>query len=152
MYSQKDMQEARRSLNRCRGLLALVLAPLSVVYVLEIIKGRQGLMLAALLVGFGYAVFICDMKLLPALRYVRFLREMGQGLRRTADCVLDHLSDEVQLQDGVRVHALHVRLKEGGDSRIFYVNASKIALLPSMGAAVRITAYGRHVVDFEVLR
>lgn len=152
MYSQIDMQEARRSLNRCCGLLALIVVPPLAVYVLGVLKGWQALMLAALLAGFACTVFICDLKLLPVLRYVRFLREMEQGLRRTADCVLDHLDDEVQLQDGVRVHALHVRLKEDGDSRIFYVNVSKAALLTWTGAAVRITAYGRHVVDFEVLR
>lgn len=151
MYSSMDMQEARRSLNRCCGLLALIVAPLLAVYVLGVLMGWQGLMLAVLLVGFACVVFVCDLKLLPALRYVRFLRDMERGLRRNVDCVLDRMAEDVQLQDGVHVHALHVRLKEGSDSRIFYVNVSKAALLPVMGTEVRITAYGRHVVDFEVL-
>ena len=151
MYNQMDMQEARRSLNRCRGLLALVLGPLLAVYVLGIVKGGQGLMLAALLAGFACGVFICDLKLLPAQRYVRFLKEMELGLRRDAVCILDQLEEQPQMQDGIRVHALHVHLAEDGDSRIFYVNTSKLHLLPAMGAKVHMTGYGRHVVDCEAL-
>jgi len=151
MYNSNDMQEARRSLNRCRGLLALIFAPLLAVYVLGIVKGWQGLMLAALLAGFVCAVFICDLKLLPVLRYVRFLKEMKHGLRRSVDCILEDLRTEEQMQDGVQVYALHVRLMEGGDSRIFYLNASKKELLPTMNTKVRLTSYGRHVVNIEVL-
>ena len=40
-----------------------------------------------------------------------------------------------QLQDGVRVHALQVRLPDG-DSRIFYLNASKAEFLPAREAAL----------------
>lgn len=145
------MQGARRSLNRCRGLLASTCVPLLAVYVLGIAKGWQGLMLAAILAGFGCAVFICDLKLLPALRYVRFLNEMEQGLRRSVDCVLEALEAGEQMQDGVRVRALHVQLTENGDSRILYVNASKAERLPDMNVRVRLTSYGRHVVDVEVL-
>lgn len=149
MYNRNDMQEARRSLNRCRGLLASGLAPLLAVYALGIVNGLQGLMLGALLAGFAWAVLIGDLKLLPALRYVRFLREMEGGLRRSTDCALEALEEEVQMQDGVPVHALHVRLTEDGDSRILYVNAAKAAKLPAMGSRVKITGYGRHVVACE---
>lgn len=151
MYNQMDMQEARRSLNRCCGLLALLLLMLLPVYVLGILKGWQGLMLAVLLVGFACTVFICDLKLLPARHYVCFLREMERGLRRNVECSLEHLDTQTQMQDGVCVRALHVRLKTDGDSRVYYVNISKAALLPSMGMQVRITGYGRHVVNCEVL-
>lgn len=151
MYNQNDMQEARRSLNRCCGLLVSMLVPLLAVYVLGIVKGRQGLMLAALLAGFGWAVFICDLKFLPARRYMRFLKEMEIGLRRSMDCTLERLDMQVQIQDGVRVRALHVRLNAGGDSRIFYVNVSKTDFLPQMGTVVRLTGYGRHVVNCEEL-
>ena len=150
MYNQLDMQEARRSLNRCRGLLALIWIPLLAVYVLGIVKGRQGLMLAALLAGFACTVGIGDLKLLPALRYVRFLKEMEKGLRREMICTLDEMETEIQMQDGVRVYALHVRLMDG-DSRILYVNVEKAQLLPAAGSRVRITGYGRHVVDCGVL-
>ena len=151
MYNQNDIQEARRSLNRCSGLLVSVLLPLLVVYVLGIVKGRQGLMLMALLLGLACTVFICDLKLLPARRYMRFLKEMEIGLRRSTDCTLERLDTQVQMQDGVRVCALHVCLNAGGDSRIFYVNASKTDCIPVMGTVVRITGYGRHVVNCEEL-
>lgn len=151
MYNQNDIQEARRSLNRCCGLLVSVLLPLLAVYLMGILKGWQGMMLAVLLAGFACAVLVCDLKLLPVLRYVRFLEGMEKGLRRSMDCTLERLDTHVQMQDGIRVYALHVRLKADGDSRIFYVNASKVNCLPQMGAQVRLTGYGRHVVRCEVL-
>ena len=149
MYNSNDMQEARRSLNRCSGLLALMLAPLLALYVLGIIKGLEGLMLSALLIGFICTVLIVDLKLLPVLRYLRFLKEMEKGLRRKLECKLESLDVQMQMQDGVRVHALHV--SADGGSRIFYVNASKMELLPKMGARVVLTSYGRHVLNCEVL-
>lgn len=147
MYHSDDLRQAQRRCNCCWALLIGILLPLAMIYVLALLKGRQGLMLAALLIGFSVSVFIGDLKLLPALRYLRFLREMESGLRRSADCVLMKVETEAQMQDGAQVFVLHVCMTESGDNRIFYVNASKIAQLPEIGAHVKITSYGRHVVD-----
>ena len=145
MYNDTDLLLAGRRVKRCIAGMAAVLLPLLAVYVLGVVRGMYGLILAALILMFAFSVFAGDLWLLPALRYRRFLKEMGKGLRRSADCILESMDVETQVQDGVQVRALHVRLCEGGDSRIFYVNASKLELLPEMKRHVRLESYGRHV-------
>lgn len=151
MYTRKDEQAAKRRCRRFAFVLLAVLAPLLAVYIAGVLMDHQWLMLASLLAGFICAMIICDLCLLPALRYARFLRDMSCGLRRSAECTLESLDEDAQMQDGVRVRALHVRLCAGGDSRIFYMNLSKIESLPPVGTTVKLTAYGRHVVECEVL-
>lgn len=147
MYGNEDVRDASRRVRICILRLAAVLLPLLAVYVIAIIRDMPGLMLAALLIGFIWLVFAGDVWLTPSLRYARFLKDMQGGLRRSIDCTLESLEDEIRVQDGVRVRQLHVRISGGGDRRIFYINASKAALLPDMGMRVKLVSFGRHVVE-----
>ena len=149
MYGQKDRVEANKRLQKYEILLGCGLLPLLALYIAAIVQGKQGLMLAVLLAAFVWTVLIGDLLLLPAWRYVRFLREMGAGLRRSLDCVLDFLEEKAQMQDGVCVYALQVHIPESGETRLFYVNIHKAELLPKAGETLRLIGYGRHVVDFE---
>lgn len=148
MYGEVDFQQANRRVKRCGLCLGAALLPLAAAYVLGAVYDVYALMLASLLAAFLCCVPACDFALLPALRYRRFLRDMQKGLRRGAECTLSRLEEGEQLQDGVRVRALHVTLCNG-DSRIFYVNVSKLNLLPELGRRVRLLSYGRHVVECE---
>lgn len=149
MYSERDEKIAAAHLHRYALLLAGMLLLLAALYVPAVVKGQRALMLVLLVCGYCCSLLFCDLRLMPALRYRRFLRDMNSGLRRSLDCMLECIGDEIRLQDGVRVLEMQVRLCRGGDSRLFYVNVDKAALLPGMGTAVRITSFGRHVVCCE---
>jgi len=149
MYGEADLRAARHEVRICGLKMAAVLVPLLAVYVLGIFYALSALMLGALLLAFAFCVFAGDFWLMPSLRYCRFLKEMDKGLRRSTDCILKRMDANVQMQDGVRVCMLHVELCEGGDSRIFYVNASKLELMPEMERRVRLVSYGRHVAACE---
>lgn len=151
MYSCEDLKQAKRVFGRRLGVLLALLTPLTALYICEIVKGRETVMLAVLLAGFACAVFAGDIWLLSAWRYMRFLREMGKGLRRSTACVIEHIEPKPQMQDGVRVYALQARLKDG-ESRIFYLNVSKAKRFADVGTRVKLTSYGRHVVDFEPIK
>ena len=148
MYGEADFQQANRRVKRCCLCLGAALLPLAAAYVLGAVYDVYALMLVSLLAAFLCCVPACDFALLPALRYRRFLKEMQKGLRRSVECTLSHLVEGEQLQDGVRVRALHVTLCDG-DSRIFYVNVSKLNLLAELGRRVHLVSYGRHVVECE---
>ena len=150
MYTEKDVFLARKCLLRTAGWMTAVLAVLLAGYAAALVQGRYApaAVLAVVMLVFG--LFFGDLLLMPRLRYARFLKEMGKGLRRSADCVLEHVDAAVQMQDGVKVHALQVRLADG-DSRIYYLNASKLDFLPEMGTGIRVVSYGRHVVEFMVI-
>lgn len=151
MYSCEDLKQAKRVFGRRLGVLLALLTPLTALYICEIVKGRETMMLAVLLAGFACTVFAGDVWLLSAWRYMRFLREMDKGLRRSTACVIEYIESKPQMQDGVRVYALQVRLKDG-ESRIFYLNTSKAKQFADAGTRVKLISYGRHVVDFEPIK
>jgi len=149
MYSEADLCLANRKVRICALQMAALLLPLLAVYAAGIVCGMRGLMLATLLAAFIICMFMRDLLLMPALRYRRFLNEMRNGLRRSTDCILRSLDAEEQMQDGVRVRTLHAELCDGGDSRIFYMNVSKLDQLPEMNREIRLVSYGRHAAAFE---
>ena len=151
LYSKNDTSCAAARLRRSIFLLICLLLPLLALYVFAILKGMRLLMLAASLLAFVCAVFCCDFCLLPAKRYFCFLKGLEKGLRRSLECSLTDVSEDLQMQDGARVLVVQVRILDGGGSRIFYANASKRDLLPSEGARIRLTSCGRHIISFQLI-
>lgn len=151
LYDNTDIRCAARRLRSCILLLAMPLLLLLAAYIFAIVKGMRLLMLGILLAGFIWSVLCCDLRLLPALRYASFLREVDNGPHRRLDCRLESVSPQHEMQDGARVQALQVRRMEDGETRIFYMNASKAECLPPMGSQVQITSHGRHIVAFRLL-
>ena len=148
MYTTEDMRRANSLVRRYGLILAAGLALLLAAYVAAIFAGKQGLMLSIALIALWFAALEVCLWLRPAAKYRAFLREMASGLRRTCICTTDGLDANVQLQDGVRVHALQVRLADG-DTRIFYLNASKAAGFPADGKTIRLISFGRHITAWE---
>ena len=144
LYTEGDRTRAERLARRWTLILGGAELVLLAAYVAGIALGRRWMMLAALLLGFIAALFLGDLCLLPALRYRKFLRELETGLRRSAICTVDFLKEEAEMQDGVRVREMQVRLGDG-DSRIFYVNADHADQVPEPGAQIELESYGRHV-------
>lgn len=148
-YTRTDLCSAQRRLRRCALVLGGWLLLMLALYAWAVLRGARGAMLALMLVAFAGSVFAGDLWLLPALRYVKFLRTLEAGLRRSTRCAVEAVGSAVEQQDGAQVRALEVRLRPGGDTRIFYVNASKEALFPQPGAEIVLTSCGRHAVGWE---
>lgn len=152
MYDRKDLRGAEKRLRaHTFWMLSLPLLML-MAYVAAIFAGKPIWMLVSMLLAFVWLMLTADLCWLPAVRYRNFLREMNRGQRHSLRCILDEMQKETQLQDGVRVRALQVRLPESGDCRIFYINIDKLDRLPAMGACVELTSYGRHIVNCEAVK
>ena len=82
LYAPEERLRAQRHVRSCGLALGGVEALLLAAYGAGIALGSRWLMLAALLIAFAFGVFWGDLYLLPALRYRKFLRELGAGLRR----------------------------------------------------------------------
>lgn len=152
MYDREDLRGAEKRLRTCTAWMLSLPTLLLTIYVAAIIAGEAVWMLAALLSAFAWLMLTADLCWLPAKRYRNFLREMDRGQRRSLRCILEEMQSETQLQDGVRVCTLQVRLPESGDCRIFYINIDKLDRLPAMGACVELTSYGRHIVNCEAVK
>ena len=148
MYTEADINAAAQTVKTCRLRLLLPIAVLLIGYVVMTVLGVQWAMLLFLLAAFVYAVFYIDTALLPAMRYKRFLQQIGEGLRRETEAEIVELQSGEQMQDGARVRPLCVKLADG-DERLFWVNVRKAQQVPEPGTQTRIESCGRHVTAFR---
>lgn len=150
MYSEADFARAAQIARRQKGIFLSTLVLAAVMYIILVWMGSRTGMMLVLLAAFLFAVFYGDLKLLPVLRWEKFLREMKVGLRRNLVCRVDARETEPQMQDGLRVFAQQVCLPDG-DTRIFYLNADHTNRFPEQGSCIRLESYGRHITGFEIL-
>ena len=57
------------------------------------------------------------------------------------------ITDQEDLQDGVRVLPVHIFLESEQDERIVYLDVSKADQFPAPGARVRLNCFGRHIKE-----
>ena len=145
MYSEADLADIGRRIGRCRAVLVPVIVLLGALVGLSLVKRWQaaafvcaGLLAASAVFGIGYY-------LIPLQRYRAFLTDMDKGLSREMSGTVVSVAEEAQMQDGARVLPVHLRLSDGQDERIIYLNASKRELFPDAGARVHVRLCGRHI-------
>lgn len=151
MYTERDMRQINARLRKNALVLAPVLAALLGVYVWALTTERLWLAMIAgplLFVAVCYGILAY---LWPNLRYRGFLRDMEAGLSRELRGTIVEISETPQLQDGAMVLPVRIFLDDKQDEHIVYLNASKRDMLPGVGAAVRLSCFGRHIRAAEAL-
>lgn len=149
MYSEKDFIAIKRRLFVYRLIWFPALAAL-VALLIFALKSRVQWLTVAASVGFMVAVcFGFTWYQLPCWRYLRFLNDIKNGLSREMAGEILEIDAAAQLQDGARVLPVRLRLQDGGDERIVYLNASKRDQFPEPGANVRLNLCGRHIRAVE---
>ena len=148
MYQEADLRRAEAGLRKYAILMGVGLALCLGAYVWALVARRETAGYLILLAGLFYALPLGMLKLYPALKYRNFVRELLRGLRREAVGRIDFIDPAIQIQDGVRVHLVQLRL-EDGDTRLFYLNADKTAEFPQTGALVRLKSFGRHIAGVD---
>ena len=170
MYTDQDMNDINARIRRGVIVLAPILLAILVAYVYALATRMKWLAVVAGPLLFVVACYGLLAKLLPNVRYRRFLRDMDSGLSRELRGTIVAISDAAELQDGAMVLPVRVRLEEddteesaqahrlavetGEDAhseRVVYLNASKRDMLPGPGSAVRLNCFGRHIRSAERL-
>lgn len=151
MYTQQDMTDIRQRIGKYSLILAVVLAALIAVYVVCMIVRIQWLAMLDAAAIFVAVCFMWCMYLYPCIRYRGFLKDMETGLVRQMEGSIVAVSDQEDLQDGVRVLPVRIFLKDEQDERIVYLNASKTAGFPAVGSEVKLSCYGRHIREVVAL-
>ena len=145
MYSEKDIIDINRKLNRVRVVFYLALVALLALSVLGYTRRIKWLAMGGLALVAAAAVFGGIFYLWPCLRYRAFLRDMREGLSREMVGSVVSIAEKVEPQDGALVLPVHLLLTEEQDERIVYLNASKRDMMPPPGTEVRLKLYGRHI-------
>ena len=174
MYTEQDYTDiSRRTRNSWIGTgvaVALLLAP----YVYALAARVKWLAYAAGALMFVAAAYGVIAHITPNMRYQRFLKDMQIGGSHEMTGVVLSVDSEETLQDGVRVQQVRLMLdaedghaprttasvaaarleqkqKQAEDERILYLNASKAANFPPVGARVKLRCFGRHIIECAVV-
>ena len=157
MYTQQDYLRTSRSTKIRVWLgIALVAVFAAGVIVCTVLKLKTAQMAVA---GVGFIVcwFVWDMKIVPWIRYNRFMKDLKGGQRRTTKCRFVDVSGETRLFDGVEVYDVTVSVKEDDDSvtdndedkRLFVLDADKTLPALEPGDGLCVTSFGNFITDIQ---
>ena len=150
MYSEADYENNRKQKQQALLMTGLCALPGLIAGAAGALIRNQILCIAGLLAGFAVVIFLFDLRVMPVLRYGRYLREIKRGLsHRTAGALVRIGSDPVYT-DGVWFFELILNvyedLSEEGERR-FLLDCSRKVPQELMGKDVALTSQGSFVLD-----
>lgn len=145
MYSEDDKKAIGRRLRNRLLFWIPVIAALLAVFVVGLNQRWQIVVMVDGPLTFCAFLFAWLMYIGPCIRYLNFLNDMQTGLSRRISGSIVEVSQQEELQDGVRVLPVRIFLDEEEDERIVYLNVSKISYFPNEGEHVALDCFGRHI-------
>ena len=154
MYTEADALGNRKTRNRELLLMLLCALPGLIAGVAGAIIRNQILCAAGFIVCLAAIIFLGDLRVMPVLRYGRYLKEIRNGIsHRTAGALVRVGSDPVYT-DGVWFYELILNiyedLSEEGERR-FLLDCAKQVPQELMNQDVALTSHGNYVLDVAPL-
>lgn len=154
MYSEADFTLNRRMRGDALLRMALCALPGLIAAIAGAAMRIELLCMAGLILCFGVLIFLIDLKLMPVLRYGRFLREATTGLSHKTAGTLVRLGTDPVYTDGVWFYELILNeyedMSEEGERR-FLFDCAKEAPRALLGRDVVLTSHGNVVLDVEAM-
>ena len=154
MYTEADTARNRKLRNRELLTMALCALPGLIAGVAGAIIRNQILCAAGFIVCLGVIIFLGDLRVMPVLRYGRFLKEIQGGLSHKTAGALVRVGDDPVYTDGVWFHELILNiyedLSEEGERR-FLLDCAKQVPPELMNQDVVLTSHGNYVLDVAPL-
>lgn len=152
LYQEKDL-EVNRLRARREGLrMALCALPFLAAGVVAFALRREALAIAGFALACASAIFLGDLRLMPVVRYGRFLGNIFSGLKRETAGTLVRLGEEEIYEDGVYFRELILNIYEDMDEegeRRFLLERAKPAPDNLVGRDVKVTSHGSIVLAVE---
>ena len=154
MYTESDTTSNRNQRNRELLRMLLCALPGLIAGVAGAAIRKQILCIAGFIVGLGVVIFLGDLKVMPVLRYGRFLKEIHSGLSHKTAGALVRIGSDPVFSDGVWFYELILNvyedLSEEGERR-FLLDCAKQVPPELMNRDVALTSHGNFVLDVEPL-
>ena len=154
MYTEADTVRNQKSRNRELLTMALCALPGLIAGVAGAIIRNQILCAAGFIVCLGVIIFLGDLRVMPVLRYGRFLKEIQGGLSHKTAGALVRVGDDPVYTDGVWFRELILNiyedLSEEGERR-FLIDCRKPRPDALVGRDVALTSHGSFALAIEPL-
>ena len=154
MYTEADTARNRKLRTRELLTMALCALPGLIAGVTGAIIRNQILCAAGFIICLGVVIFLGDLRVMPVLRYGRFLKEVQGGLSHKTAGTLVRVGGDPVYTDGVWFYELILNiyedLSEEGERR-FLLDCAKQVPPELMNQDVALTSHGNFVLDVERL-
>jgi hypothetical protein len=148
LYGETDLTRAEAAHRRAMRVAFLIGGLALILVVAGMIFRIKPLSLAAAILGGCAAYFWIAMKLAPWSGYLKFLREMQEGLRRETEGAFVSAGQDSREVDGVRVRDF--LLDGGGDvPLLFYWDDEKPRPDFQPGQRLKVIAFGKFITSCE---
>ncbi|MBE5773886.1 MAG: hypothetical protein E7337_08120 [Clostridiales bacterium] len=151
MYTEKDVAQISGKIKKNVIVLTAVAAVFIAVFVASLIIGIEWLAMLMGAVIFVTIAYGLTAYIIPNARYLGFLKEMKRGLSREMRGNIVEISEQEEMQDGVRVYPVRIHLADEDDERFLYLNVSKKDLFAKVGDDVCMQCFGRHIRSWSAL-
>lgn len=154
MYTEADALGNRKTRNRELLLMLLCALPGLIAGVAGAVIRNQILCAAGFIVGLAAVIFVGDLRVMPVLRYGRYLKEVRSGLSHQTAGALVRIGSDPVYTDGVWFYELILNvyedLSEDGERR-FLLDCAKAVPPELMNRDVALTSHGNFVLDVAPL-
>lgn len=153
-YAQQDIElNQKRKKKEYLTALGLML-PFLALCAAGFAVRNQALCTAGLMAACAAAIFWGDLRVMPMIRYGRFLKDVTTGLTHKTAGTLVRLGEDDVYEDGVYFHEVIINIyedmSEEGERR-FLLEGTKSVDPSLLGKDVAVTSHGNFVLDVEPL-
>lgn len=153
-YAQQDIELNKKRKNKeylaTLGLMLPFLALCAAGFAVR----NQALCTAGLMAACAAAIFWGDLRVMPMIRYGRFLKDVTTGLTHKTAGTLVRLGEDEVYEDGVYFHEVIINIyedmSEEGERR-FLLEGTKSVDPSLLGKDVAVTSHGNFVLNVEPL-
>lgn len=152
-YTQADFDQNRAEKKKELMRMLLCALPFLAAAVTGFAVRSEILCIAGCILFFCVIIFLYDLRLQPALRYGRYLKEIHSGMSHQTLGALTHLGSDPVYMDGVDFYEVIINiyedLAEEGERR-FLLDASKAVPQEWMDQDVIVTSHGNFLLAAEL--
>ena len=152
-YARADYEENRAKKKKALRLMIAAGVPFFVLAAMGFVMRLQALCMAASILCCSSLIFLYDLKVKPAMRYGRYLREIAEGTSHRTLGTLVRVSGDLTYEDGVNFREVIINIYEDMDEegeRRFLLDAKKEMPAEWLGCDVVLTSYGSCIVGAQL--
>lgn len=152
-YTQADFDRNKAEKKKELMRTALLALPFLAVSVAGFLIRNEILCIAGCILFFSVILFMYDLRVQPALRYDRYLKESHSGMSRRTLGALVRVGCDPVYMDGIDFHEVIINiyedLSEEGERR-FLLDVNKTIPAEWMNQDIIVTSHGSYVLEAEL--
>ncbi|MGI6172532.1 MAG: hypothetical protein ACOYI8_01380 [Christensenellales bacterium] len=150
MYTDADFINAKNAMRRAILISMLICLVPFAFFIMGLILRYRILVIAMAIIWSWLFYALLQIKCLPHIRYVLWLKDMRNGLSRELVGRFVRISPETRLSDGIAVHDMIVTIgNTEEDERLFLWDDDKPIPAFEEGQLLRVKSFGNYVIKIE---